>query len=60
VGGVYHLYDMGGRRQLSMVDPGQWPHRHLASLRLNYDRQWLVVETGEGIEARDLFGGFQS
>ena len=59
VGGVYHLYDMGGRRALSMVDPGQWPHRHLASLRLNYDRQWLVIETGEGIDARELFGGFQ-
>jgi hypothetical protein len=42
-----------------MVDPGQWPHRHLASLRLNYDRQWLVIETGEGIDARELFGGFQ-
>ena len=44
-------------RALSMVDPGQWPHRHLASLRLNYDRQWLVVETGSGIDSRDLFGG---
>jgi hypothetical protein len=56
IGEVYHLYDMGRRRALSMIGPEQWPHRHLASLRLNYDRQWLVVKTGEGIHARDLFG----
>lgn len=60
VGGVYHLYDMGGRRALSMIDPNQWPHRHLATLRLNYDRQWLVVETGSGIDSRELFEGLQS
>ena len=55
VGGVYHLYDIGGRRALSMIEPGQWPHRHLATVRLNYDRQWLVVSTGAGIDPRDLF-----
>lgn len=56
VGEIYHLYDMGGRRALSMISPDQWPHRHLATVRLNYDRQWLVVRTGEGIESRELFG----
>lgn len=55
VGGIYHLYQMRGGRALSMVSPGQWPHRHLATVRLNYDRQWLIVETGEGIEPRELF-----
>jgi hypothetical protein len=56
VGETYHLYDMGGRRALSMIGPEQWPHRHLATVRLNYDRQWLVVKTGEGINSRELFG----
>ena len=57
VGETYHLYGMGdGRRALSMISPDQWPHRHLATVRLNYDRQWLVVETGKGIESVDLFG----
>ena len=56
IGETYHLYDMGGRRALSMIGPEQWPHRHLASVRLNYDRQWLVVKTGEGIHSRELFG----
>jgi hypothetical protein len=56
VGGVYHLYEMRGKRALSMISPEQWPHRHLASLRLNVDRQWQVVSTGEGVEPRELFG----
>ena len=56
VGEIYHLYDMGGRRALSMISPDQWPHRHLAAVRLNYDRQWLVVETGDGVENAELFG----
>lgn len=56
VGEIYHLYDMGGRRALSMIGPDQWPHRHLATVRLNYDRQWLVVRTGEGIGSAELFG----
>lgn len=55
VGGTYHLYDMRGKRALSMVSPNQWPYRHLATVRLNVDRQWLVVETGPSVEPKDLF-----
>ena len=55
VGGIYHLYQMRSGRALSMVSPEQWPHRHLATVRLNYDRQWLIVETGEGIDPREIF-----
>jgi hypothetical protein len=56
VGGVYHLYQMRDRRALSMIAPSQWPHKHLATVRLNVDRQWLIVETAPDVEARDLFG----
>lgn len=56
VGEIYHLYEMGGRRALSMISPSQWPHRHLATVRLNVDRQWLVVETGAGVQNTELFG----
>jgi len=56
VGETYHLYEMSGRRALSMISPDQWTHRHLATVRLNYARQWLVVGTGEGIETAELFG----
>ena len=55
VGEIYHLYEMRGRRALSMISPDQWPHRHLATVRLNYDRQWQVVRTGEGIGSTELF-----
>jgi hypothetical protein len=56
VGGIYHLYEMTGRRALSMVSPDQWPHRHLATVRLNVDRQWQVVETGHEVDRHELFG----
>jgi hypothetical protein len=55
VGGVYHLYEMRQGRALSMIAPDQWPHKHLATVRLNVDRQWLIVETGKGIDSRALF-----
>ncbi len=57
VGGTYHLYQMRDGRVLSMIGPDQWPHRHLATLRLNVDRQWQVVETGNDVDSRELFGG---
>jgi hypothetical protein len=56
VGGVYHLYQMRTGRALSMISPDQWPHRHLATLRLNVDRQWQVIETGRDVDPRELFG----
>lgn len=55
-GGVYHLYEMGGRRMLSMIAPDQWSHPHLATVRLNLDRQWKIVAIGEGIDPREIFG----
>lgn len=54
IGETYYLYEMRGRRALSMVSPEQWPHKHLATVRLNVDRQWKVVETS--MESRELFG----
>jgi hypothetical protein len=45
VGETYHLYESRGRRVLSMIAPHEWPMRHLASLRLNVDRQWQVIDS---------------
>lgn len=58
IGETYHLYEMRGRRTLSMISPDQWPHKHLATVRLNVDRQWKVVETS--VEPRELFGEFSN
>lgn len=58
-GGIYHLYQMGSRRVLSMISPEQWGHRHLVTVRLNVDRQWKVVTTGEGVDPREIFGAVE-
>ena len=56
VGQTYHLYEVRGRKLLSMIAPGQWHHRHIATVRLNVDRQWKLETTSDGLEPRDLFG----
>ncbi len=59
IGGIYHLYEVRGRKMLSMISPGEWPQKHLATVRLNMDRQWKIVETGPGVDSRELFGSVQ-
>ena len=56
VGQTYHLYEMRGRRLLSMISPLEWSQKHLATVRLNVDRQWKIVETGSQVDSRELFG----
>jgi hypothetical protein len=56
VGETYHVYELGGRRLLSMIGPDQWSEKHLATVRLNVDRQWKIEKTGPGVDSRDLFG----
>jgi hypothetical protein len=53
VGEVYHLYSMRDKNHLSMIAPEQWSQKHLASFRLNLDRQWDLIEAS--VEARSLF-----
>jgi hypothetical protein len=53
VGETYHLYSIRGKNTLSMIAPDQWPYSHLASFRLNLDRQWELTEAS--VEARSLF-----
>lgn len=57
VGETYHLYEIRGRRTLSMVGPAEWAYPHLATVRLNVDRQWNVVEVADGVDPRRLFDG---
>jgi hypothetical protein len=44
---------MRNKNHLSMIDPEQWSQKHLASFRLNLDRQWDLIEAS--VEARSLF-----
>jgi hypothetical protein len=55
VGQCYHLYRTRRGNLLSMIAPDQWPQQHLATLRLQVDRQWKVECVGEGIDPVELF-----
>ncbi len=56
VGESYHVYEVGGRRLLSMIAPDEWSEKHLATVRLNVDRQWKIENIGPGVDNRELFG----
>lgn len=56
VGQTYYLYFARGRNLLSMISPDQWYQKHLATIRLNVDRQFELVTTGEGVDEKELFG----
>lgn len=57
IGQIYHLYRIRGINTLSMIEPDQWSHPHLASFRLNLDRQWELTDAS--VEGRSLFRGDQ-
>ena len=54
LGQTYHLYRIRGKNLLSMIEPDQWFHEHLASFRLNVDRQWELTESN--VDAESFFG----
>ena len=56
VGQTYYLYRARGRNLLSMISPEQWFQKHLATLRLNVDRQFELIATGPGVDEQELFG----
>ncbi|MGC6426089.1 MAG: DUF2452 domain-containing protein [Akkermansiaceae bacterium] len=53
IGETYHLYRIRQQNHLSMIPPDQWSQQHLASFRLNIDRQWELIEAS--VDARELF-----
>ena len=60
VGQTYYLYAMSRGNMLSMISPNEWKQRHLATVRLNMDRQWKVETIGEGVKPAELFGTEES
>jgi len=56
VGRVYHLYKLSKGYSLSMIEPELWHQPHVATLRLNVDRQWELVKAGKDIDTHQLFG----
>jgi Protein of unknown function (DUF2452) len=56
IGEVYHLYEIDGKYQLSMIAPEQWQQRWLGTFRLNADQRWEPVETSPDFNLRDHTG----
>jgi hypothetical protein len=56
IGQTYHLYEVRGRKLLSMIAPDQWHHKHLATVRLNVDRQWKLEVMSDELDQKALFG----
>lgn len=56
IGQTYHLYEVRGRKLLSMIGPDQWHHKHLATVRLNIDRQWKMEDLSDDVDSKALFG----
>lgn len=52
-GDVYHLYEVAGGRQLSMIPPEEWHHRWLGSVRLNADGRWQIEKAAPSFNIRD-------
>ena len=55
IGNIYHLYHMRGKNILSLIGPreGFYGSSHLATFKLNVDKQWDLIEAT--VKARNLF-----
>ncbi|TAG09577.1 MAG: DUF2452 domain-containing protein [Verrucomicrobia bacterium] len=56
VGQTYYLYEINRRNLLSMISPEEWSHKYLATVRLNVDRQWLLVAVADNVDPKAIFG----
>lgn len=57
IGATYHLYEVGGRHQLSMIEPESWHQRWIGSFRLNADGRWQVNRLAEDFDLRAWIEG---
>ena len=52
-GEIYHLYEVEGKRHLSMISPDQWYQRWVGSFRLNADGRWQVEKVAPDFDIRN-------
>lgn len=52
IGEHYHLYEVDGVHNLSMIAPEEWHQRWIGSFRLNSDARWEVVKTAPDFDLR--------
>lgn len=55
VGETYHLYELRGKRTLSMIAPEQWKGKKwIGSFRLNADGQWKMEDCVNDFSLQEL------
>ena len=59
VGNIYHLYEKGERRFMSMIGPGEWDivdkgFSFIASVELNPDKTWEVLSLSTDYSRSDM------
>jgi Protein of unknown function (DUF2452) len=51
IGEVYYMYlDKDDKEFLSLIAPNQWKQKYLATLKLNSDRKWIILDKSEDKE----------
>ena len=60
IGQQYHLYEIRGSYNLSMIPPEEWMYPHLGTFRLNADQQWESVTLNPNLDREKLFSNNQS
>lgn len=54
VGEIYHLYEINGKRQLSMIEPEAWSQRWIGTFRLNADGRWQSDKIADDFDIRSF------
>lgn len=50
MGEIYHLYiGADGIHFLSLISPKEWNKKYIATLKLNSDKKWIVLEQDETV-----------
>ena len=52
IGERYHLYQVGEKHHLSMIEPEHWHQRWVGSFRLNSDARWQVEKISDDFDLR--------
>lgn len=56
IGQEYHLYEIRGKYNLSMIPPEEWMYPSLGTFRLNADQQWEPSYLNPDVDKEALFG----
>jgi len=57
IGECYHLYEIRGSYQLSMISPHEWHQKWVGSFRLNADGRWQMDEVADDFNLRSWVDG---